>query len=122
MTRPKPEQSIVKEMILWWEKRRVIYNVLILGLSALLLYDFWDYPWRKIVGGQIIILDAIQFIVILNVFYTSSWGLGVVSHYLFKTKGLNSRGRWILFVLGTLASIVITDFYFVFAFDVLFAS
>lgn len=85
------------------------------------MYDFWDSPWRKIVGGQAIILDAIIFIFTANVFYCLSWGGGAVSHYLFKTNGLNGTGRWILFVLGTLISIVITDVYFVFAFDVLFA-
>lgn len=115
------EVSVVKEMIVWWEKKRIIYNVIIIGLSVFLMYDFWDYPWRKIVGSQNVIIDAIKFIFIANVFYSLSWGLGVLSHYLFKTKGLNKTGRWILFVLGIFISVVITDLYFVFAFDVLFA-
>jgi hypothetical protein len=115
------EISVVKEMIIWWEKRRIIYNIIIIGLSAFLMYDFWDYPWRKIVGGVTIILEAIVFIFIANAFYTLSWGFGVLRHNLFKTKGLHKTGRWILFILGTGISIVITNMYFVIAFDVLFA-
>jgi hypothetical protein len=120
-TKDAPEQSVIKEMIMWWEKRRIIYNILIVGLSIFLIYDFWDYPWRKIVGGNIIIFEAVLFLIIANVFYSLGWGIGVLAHYMFKTNGLSITWRWIIFVLGTLFSIIITDLYFVFAFDVLFA-
>lgn len=116
-----PEKSIVKEMILWWEKKRLIYNVLIIGLSIFLMYDFWDYPMRSIIGTRQIVWNTIVFVLGANLFYTSGWGLGVISHYLFKTNGLNNTGRWILFVLGTLFSLVWTIIYFVVEFDVLFA-
>ncbi|MDX2360861.1 MAG: hypothetical protein QNK23_08650 [Crocinitomicaceae bacterium] len=118
---PAPEQSIVKEMIVWWEKKRLIYNIFIIGLSVFLMYDFWDYPMRSIKGSGQIIMNAILFVFTANVFYTLGWGLGVVSHYLFKSKGLNNTGRWILFILGTLFSLVWTNLNFVFEFDVLFA-
>ena len=116
-----PETSEVKEMIQWWEKRRVIYNIIIIGLSVFLIYDFWDYPWRRIVGGHIIIFDAFKFIFIANAFYTLSWGVGALAYYTFKYTGLSNIGRWILFSLGTFFSIILTDLYFVFEFDVLFA-
>lgn len=118
----KSEASIVKDMIVWWEKKRLIYNILIIGLSLFLMIDFWDHPMRSIIGTRQIVWNAFVFIFGANLFYTLGWGLGVVSHYIFKTKGLNNTSRWILFVLGTLFSIVWTVFYFVVEFDVVFAN
>jgi len=113
--------SVIREMIVWWERKRAIYNLIIVGLSIFLLYDFWDYPWRKIVGAHEIIIDAFQFSIVMNVLYTLGWGLGVLSHFLFKTGELNPTGRWLFFTGGTLLSIIFTFFYFVILFDALFA-
>ncbi|EPR71719.1 hypothetical protein ADIWIN_3166 [Winogradskyella psychrotolerans RS-3] len=52
----------LKEMILWWEKRRLIFNVLIIGLSVFSIYSYWDYPMRSIIGSNQIIRNAIIFI------------------------------------------------------------
>ena len=116
-----PKTSLVKEMIIWWEKKRLIYNALIIGLSVFFIYNFWDYPLRLKIGTSEIIWDTLVFVIVANLFYTSSWGLGIISHYVFKTKGLNNVGKWVLFVLGTLFSLVWTSIYFIFLFDVLFA-
>lgn len=109
-----------KEMILWWEKRRLIYNALIIGLSTYLIYDFWDYPMRAMKGGAEIIINSIIFIFGANLFYTLGWGIGVIGIRFFKSKGLTNTGRWIVFIIGTIFSLVWTNFHFVMEFDVLF--
>lgn len=115
------ERSVVADMILWWEKRRIIYNVILIGFSIFLMDAFWDYPLRKIVGTRQIILDAIYFVIGMNICYSIFWIFGVVGYFMFKSHGLSNRARWVTFVVGTLFSIVITNLFFVFAFDVLFA-
>lgn len=115
------KRSDIKEMIRWWEKNRLIYNAFIIGFSGFLITEFWTYPMRGIKGGTQIILDGIIFTIVLNVFYTSSWLLGAVSHLLFKTTNLTNSGRWTIFVFGTLFALFLTNFYYVFVFDVLFA-
>lgn len=110
-----------KEMILWWEKRRLIYNVFLIGFSALLIYNFWDYPMRTIIGSEQIISNAIVFVFGANLFYSLGWGLEILRHNLYKANGLNKNKRWTLFTLGTFFSLIWTNQYFVIEFDVLFA-
>jgi hypothetical protein len=118
---PKPTHSLKKQIIIWWEKRRLIYNVLIIAFSVFLMYTFWDYPMRTIIGTKQVILDAVIFIFIANVCYTSGWILGIINHYLFNTKRSSNTIKWILFTIGTICSLLWTNFYFVIMFDVLFA-
>ncbi len=117
----EPKQSVVKEMILWWEKRRLLYNAFLIIPATLLIIHFWNYPMRTIIGGDHIILDVVLLIFGANVFYTLGWGFGVVNYYLFKSSGLSDWIRWSFFVLGTLFSLLWTTFYIVIKFDVLFA-
>ncbi len=113
--------TLVKEIILWWERKRLIYNLLIIALSVFSIWQYWDYPMRSIIGGKQIIINAIVFIFGANLFYSLGWLLGIANHYLFKTEYTSREKKWILFVLGTLFSLVWTTFYFVVVFDVLFA-
>lgn len=115
------ELSVVKEMIQWWEKKRLIYNLIIVSLSIFLIYSFWDYPARKIIGGFTLIVEGFVFIIMANVFYCLSWALGVAGHYAYKRRGSTIAGRWFYFIIGMLFSILATNLYFAMQFDVLFA-
>ncbi|MBU2927290.1 hypothetical protein [Winogradskyella psychrotolerans] len=116
------KHSVAKDIILWWEKKRPIYNALIMTLSIFLIYSFWDYPMRKIIGGTQIILETLIFIFGANVCYSFSWILGIGNHYVFKAKSTSQTFKWILFILGTILSLIWTNFHFVLKFDVLFAN
>jgi len=115
------KHSVVKAIIIWWKKRRLIFNALIIALSVFLIYSFWDYPMRKIIGGNQIILEAFIFIFGANLCYTFGWIFGIANHYVFKTKHTSNTMKWILFSLGTILSLIWTNFHFVFKFDILFA-
>jgi len=116
------EQSHIKDMIIWWEKRRLIYNVLIIALSIFSMYSYWDYPMRTMIGSEQIIINAIVFVLGANLFYTLGWGSGIISYYrIDKTYVSSNRKRWILFTLGTIFSLILTNWNFVIEFDVLFA-
>jgi hypothetical protein len=116
------EQSHIKDMIIWWEKRRLIYNVLVIALSIFSIYSYWDYPMRTVIGSEQIIINAIVFVLGANLFYTLSWGSGIISYYSIDKKYASSnRKRWIFFTLGTIFSLILTNWHFVIEFDVLFA-
>jgi hypothetical protein len=116
------KHSSVKEMIIWWERKRLIYNILILGLSIFSMYSYWDYPMRHIKGSQQIILNSTVFIIVANLFYTLSWISGAFVYYATnKTLISDRKKRWILFILGTIFSLFWTNLNFVIEFDVLFA-
>jgi hypothetical protein len=112
----------LKEMILWWEKKRIIYNILIVALSIFSIYSYWDYPMRSIIGNKQIILQAIVFVIGANLGYTISWMSGVVYYYATnKTYISSKRKRWILFILGAIFSLLWTNWFYLILFDVLFA-
>lgn len=108
-------------MILWWEKRRIVFNAILIPFSIFLCIQFWDYPLRKIVGSKWIILDTIQYYFILNLLFTTPWLWSVFLFYTKKVYPLDSKRRWIVFVLITTGAIFITNLFHVFQFDVLFA-
>lgn len=108
-------------MILWWEKKRLIYNVIAIAAILFSLYSFWDYPMRGIIGEGQIIINSVLILIFVNVLYTAGWGLEVGSHYFFETKGMNPMLRWLLFIIGTTITVFALNFYFALEFDVLFA-
>lgn len=117
----KTNSYSLKETILWWEKKRLIFNLLIIGFSAFLIYSFWDYPMRSIIGSGAIITKAVLLILFMNLCYTIGWGVELLAHLLIKSEPFNNSLKWFLFGLGTLMSLVLINFYFAMEFDVLFA-
>lgn len=115
------KQSVAKEAILWWEKKRWLYNVLTISGMMFLIYDFWDYPMRGIIGERQIILEAFIIVIGVNVFYALGWILELAVQYFFKAKGLHPIARWSLFVLGTISTFFMLSIFYGLKFDVLFA-
>lgn len=115
-------QRPLKEMILWWEGKRLVYNILLIGLSTLLLYSYWNYPAKTIIGSDKIVLSSIFFVLGANLLYTLSWISGVIVFYISQKTILSSkRKRWILFILGTVFTLLWTNLKYALQFDVFFA-
>lgn len=109
-------------MILWWEKRRLIYNVLIIAIFIYCMYSYWNYPMKTIIGEQQNIINAIVFVFGVNLFYTLSWISRMLYYYYHDKKYISSTTkRWVLFILGTPFSLLWTSLNFSLEFDVLFA-
>jgi len=107
------ELARLKEMIVWWEKKRIIYNVLIIGFSAFCLYTYWSYPTLKMIGGQQAILNTLVFIFGANVCYTVSWGSGIINYFFISKNYVSSkRRRWTFFILGTFFFIILVKYVF----------
>jgi hypothetical protein len=116
------ELARLKEMIVWWERKRLIYNVLITAFSIFCLYSFWDYPMRKIIGDQQVIINTIAFIFGANLLYTFSWVSGVINYFFLNKNYISSkRRRWTFFTIGTVFSLFLLQMHFVIEFDILFA-
>ncbi|NOQ71746.1 MAG: hypothetical protein GQ574_07090 [Crocinitomix sp.] len=114
-------QSVVKDAILWWEKKRWIYNLLIIAVTSLVVYDFWEFPMRGIIGGNQIVFEAFLIVLGANLFYALGWGLELTAHYILSSKCLHPIARWSLFILGTLATFFMIAMYFTLRLDVIFA-
>lgn len=115
------EKDNFKKHILWWEKKRILFNIIVVGFSVFLMYKFWNYPMRLIIGGPQIIFHAILVVIFLNVCYTAGWITELILAYLFDWNGIGKFGKWVFFILGTLLSLFAADVFFALEFDVLFA-
>ena len=111
----------IKDLIIWWEKMRIFFNLIVIGFSVYHMWEFWDYPMRGIKGESAIITDAFLFVLLMNAAYTSSWVLEVFAFYFFKASPFSKIQKWAIFSGGTLIALFCTNFYFVYEFDVLFA-
>ncbi len=117
---PKDDQlSIPMEMVTWWEKKRYIYNAILLLFTSLILYSLWDYTGPTLSPSEAVI-QALWFVVLGNICYTIGWAGGILRHYYFQSYPLPISGRWILFSLGSVFSIISIYLFYVFALDVLF--
>lgn len=114
------EPTTAMEMVQWWEKRRLIYNVIIVPGTMLILWSMWKYV-GNIMDVDEVIMGSIWGIVACNMFYTSAWVGGILRIHYFGGSALSSVSRWVLFSLGTLFTLIVIDLHFTFSLDVIFA-
>lgn len=103
---PNIEEKISpnKRLILWWERKRIYYNFALLAIMIFVVYDLWFMVVR--LGVETIAGYSLYFLLGANLFYTLGWGTGILVHFLYGHENWNHAGRWILFILGTIFSIV----------------
>lgn len=114
--------SELKLTIRWWEKKRLLFNLIIVSFSIFSMYSYWDYPVRTFQGGGQIIFDKVIFMLFLNALYTISWAGKVFYHRRDpKNKRLSNKKRRFYFTVLTALSLLLTDVHHTAQFDVLFA-
>nr|WP_321225515.1 hypothetical protein [uncultured Psychroserpens sp.] len=88
--------------IKWWERKRLIYNIITLIGGLLVIFIRGDVP-----NG---ISPYSDFTIILfwlfgaNIFYTCGWAFEALLNYYFKTSFFGNNIRNALFVLGAVFS------------------
>jgi len=92
-----------KPIISWWESKRLLFNVLLVGFCVIVMYAFWDSPMRDIRGNGPIIVQFVFGVFGANIVYTAGWFVEVVLSYLFDLKEVSNLARWFFFICGTLA-------------------
>ena len=103
-----PDLNTNREIIWWWEKKRILYNavMLIFGSVTLLLAYLGGaikmFPW----------IGLTFFAVSANIFYTSGWIIDIAGRRFLSDQPISRRLSPILFLAGTVFSVFLT-----FAFD-----
>lgn len=98
------KSSPTKSLILWWERKRLYYNLALFGVIIFVVYDLWAKV--VVLGVETIAGYSIYFLLGANIFYTLGWISGLFVHFFYRHENWNHLGRWILYVVGTLFSIV----------------
>jgi hypothetical protein len=87
------------EPLNWWESKRLIYNLALLG-GAFLAYLIISTSSR-----ELSFMSLLVWLFGANVFYTMSWAFELLFYKFFKRYPFNKASRKVIFVLGTLFSI-----------------
>jgi hypothetical protein len=101
-------RSTNKEIILWWESRRIFYNLIMLiaGSFTVLL---------ALILNEIVFIDLVNvippiliFALCANLFYTLGWIIEIVCCKLIPEKKLLQNAGTILFIGGIIISVLFT--------------
>lgn len=109
-----------KSLILWWESRRLAYNLILLvwgvvnvpvGARVVALKAHASDSWKEVFGfcGLVLLLQ-----VAANIWYTGGWFVGLIVR-LCEHGGALGFNRYAL-LIGTLFSIVFVECWYLFAF------
>lgn len=95
--------TVLKKTIVWWEKKRIWFNIIIavFGVLALLSIGPPYFSITEIVGIAI-------FGFCMNIFYSTGIILEVLDSYYFRNKFNLFRFRHLFIIIGTLLSIIFT--------------
>jgi hypothetical protein len=95
------ENANLLDAVQWWEKKRILYNILLFSLELLLVGIYWDGMMLFGIGSAII--GIISHNIVANMFYTIGWGIEILFLYYFKIKSFGNV-RFALYIMGVLFS------------------
>ena len=94
------------EGVAWWEKRRLIYNIILISLEVLIMLYFWE--GTEIFGIGPAIFQSFLYTLVANAFFCAGWGLEIFIKYYFGGKFIGDGFRTVFFILGISFSILLT--------------
>ena len=115
-------QAIISDTVKYWEVKRIVYNLILLGITTLLLYiniNFNDFQFLELVELLTTpFITLFKLAIVANILYCSAY---VVDVFIQLSDYRNSwlKYRWTLFISGTTLASVLAAFYTVIFFDFL---
>jgi len=103
-----PWRRIFTDAIRYWERRRVIYNVLLIVVVLIWIVRTWPhfrpaFTWSSL--AALLVLAALA-----NLCYCAAYITDLPMQYS-SFRNLWRRWRWSLWVIGTLFAIVFTNYW-----------
>jgi len=99
-------ESDYKLIIRWWERKRFIYNLVIIFVQVIIALDYWNGVMRW--GISDVLIGSALFLLIANGFYTFGWALEFLIQHYFSGFKLKTIHRLLIYILGLLFSVFVT--------------
>lgn len=119
----EPENEIrngnYQQALAWWEKKRLMFNMAVVGAQLLMLVSFWQQVYF-FGGPESAIIQSVAYTLAANLFYCLGWGSEFLLMYYFKIQPFNSAFRWAIFIGGVGLSVLVTIGLYTLGLDVLF--
>lgn len=94
-----------RQILEWWERYRLIYNVLLVVVEVLIIVIYWKGMHNY--GFDFALAHMILFNFSANAFYCFGWGFEMFLGYYYEWFAKNDGIRTLLLVSGVLISLLL---------------
>jgi hypothetical protein len=101
-------REYITEAIRYWEPRRVVYNVVLVGVVGVYFWLGWPASQHILTADTILVLFLLA--VLANVAYCAAYLVDIFAQMSNFREAWNAA-RWIVFVIGTVFAAVLTRFF-----------
>ena len=105
---PSPVKYDLGFFLAWWERKRMIYNFIILGVQLFIIFIMWEET--RLFGLMSAFWGSLGYLIVANLFYSIGWGLEIITLYYIGENDFLVSNRIFLFITGLLFSIFLTVF------------
>ena len=103
------EEFSFHEILYWWEKRRLLFNFVVVIIQLGLMGAMWKETQEF--GLSAAFWGSLGHLLVANILFSIGWGIEFISIYYLNTNKFLIRFRSLFYVLGVLFAMLIT-FYF----------
>jgi hypothetical protein len=101
-------RECVTEAIRYWEPRRAVYNLALVGVVGIYFWIGWPASQHILTADTILVLFLLA--VLANVAYCAAYLVDIFAQMSNFREAWNSA-RWIVLVIGTVFAAVLTRFF-----------
>ena len=110
-TENQSPDSLTMNLIRWWERLRLPYNLFVIVLQFIFIYVFIGVDHIGGVGDFLaIVIFSLAYLFLMNLCFCLGWGLPLLHYYYFKFKPISKSNRIILLISGCILTIIVTFF------------
>ncbi|MFK7784763.1 MAG: hypothetical protein AB8B56_06600 [Crocinitomicaceae bacterium] len=103
-------KDVMLEIMGWWEKKRLLFNLIISGIVVLCVgaFLFEDSDGIEAVFNRSFLIQSILYFIFINICYSLGWALQLLGYYYFNTQYDSKALDYTLFIIGTLFTSYVT--------------
>ncbi|NVK65416.1 MAG: hypothetical protein HWE22_12565 [Flavobacteriales bacterium] len=101
-------KDVILDIIRWWERKRILFNVLQVGIVLFVLFFFYNGSSISAILRSEFIFQSLLYFLFVNFCYSAGWGVHLLLYYYFKTKDTSHILDIVLLILGSLFTSLVT--------------
>ena len=109
-TENQSPDALTMNLIRWWERLRLPYNLFVILLQVLLIYFFLDRTSFEARHPEQLLLFSLMYLFLMNLCFCLGWGLPLLNYHYFKFKPIYKISRIIFLVVGCILTFFLTVF------------
>lgn len=101
--------NTISEIIKWWEKKRILFNAIVLA-SEVATISFFSEGTKRF-GVDNALFWSLAYTIAANMFYTFGWIVGItIRYYKLDTLSFYNQNKLVFYIIGVLFSVLLTVF------------